>query len=189
MLPQKTDRETPFFITVIYLLLTTGLFVFVILHAFRMDITHDEAFSFYLEKINYFKAMTGTANTHWLNSFFMKIFNLIFGDKPGWLRLQSILAFPFFALGFYTLSSPIKNQLLRLSLYCLVLFNPYLLDFFSLARGYGMALAFQVWMVVFLVKAIVAIKFIYKTWLTIFLLAALSIASNLSFLYSVLGVL
>ncbi|WP_315821725.1 hypothetical protein [Paraflavitalea speifideaquila] len=83
----------------LYVLATLVLWGFVWIHAFSMDMTHDEAYSFRLIKTNYFIALFGTANTHWLNSFFLEIFNRVFGDGPGWLRLHSVLAFPFFAWG------------------------------------------------------------------------------------------
>ncbi len=83
----------------LYALVTLALWGFVWAHAFGMDMTHDEAYSYRLVKTNYFIAMFGTANTHWLNTIFMEVFNNLFGDGPGWLRLHSVLAFPFFCLG------------------------------------------------------------------------------------------
>lgn len=165
-----------------------SLWIFVILHAFNMLITIDEAYSFFLVKTNYYRAMPGHANTHWLNSFFIKLFSLILGDSPGLIRLHSVLAFPFFAAGIFRLSAHISNTFLRLLFYCLILFNPYILDFFSLARGYGMALTFQVWMLIFFIKAASEKNFDYKSWLFSFVCSALSIASNLSYFYSVLGI-
>lgn len=170
----------------LYVLVTLVLWVFVWVHAFSMDITHDEAYSFRLVKTNYFIAMFGTANTHWLNTFFMEIFNMVFGDAPGWLRLHSILAFPFFSLAIYRLGRLIKGLPTQLIFYALVLFNPYVLDFFSLARGYGLALTFQAWSLVYFVKAGQA-TFKYRAWLLVFILNALTIAANLSYFYTVVG--
>lgn len=173
---------------IIPFILLAVLSILVALHAFRMEITHDEAYSFLLMKTDYIKAMLGTANTHWLNSLFMKIFNLVFGNSPGWMRLQSVLAFPFFAWGIIRLSTFLKSPLLGLGFICSILLNPYLLDFFSLARGYGMALTFQVWTVIFLVNALAQDHFIYKKWFLVFCFSTLSIASNFTYLYSVLGI-
>ena len=170
----------------LYVLVTLVLWVFVWMHAFSMDITHDEAYSFRLVKTNYFIAMFGTANTHWLNSFFMKIFNLVFGDAPGWLRLHSILAFPLFSLAVFRLGRLINGLPVQLIFYALVLFNPYVLDFFSLARGYGLALTFQAWSLVYFVKASGS-AFNYRAWLMVVAMSALAIASNLSYFYTVIG--
>jgi len=68
-----------------------------------------------------------------------------------------------------------------------VLFNPYVLDFFSLARGYGLALTFQAWdtdAAEHLNKPFEA-----RNWKVILLLSAFILASNLSYLYSVMDFL
>lgn len=148
--------------------------------------THDEAYSFRLVKTNYFIAMFGSANTHWLNSFFMEIFNMVFGDAPGWLRLHSVLAFPFFSLGIYRLGQLIKGLPAQVIFYGLILFNPYLLDFFSLARGYGLAMTFQAWSLVYFIKA-GQHEFRYRNWLLVLIMNTLAIGSNLSYFYTVVG--
>ncbi len=165
-----------------------AVWLFVIIHAFRMDITNDEAYSFFLIKTNYYRAMPGTANTHWLNSFFMKVFNVLFGNQPGFLRLHSVLSFPFFAFGMFRLSGLIKNRLTQIVSCSILLFNPYILDFFSLARGYAMALTFQVWLIIFLLEAVRSDSFEYKKWLRVLLFAVLMIGANLSYFYSFVGV-
>jgi hypothetical protein len=171
---------------IVYLLVTLAIWLFVRVHAFYLDMTHDEAYSFKLIKTNYFTAMFGSANTHWLNSFFMEILNMVFGDAPGWLRLHSVMAFPFFAWAIYRLGKLIKGIPARIIFYALILFNPYVLDFFSLARGYGLAMTFQAWGLVYFIKATTN-EFRYRTWLWVFLLNALAIASNLSYFYTVVG--
>jgi hypothetical protein len=88
-------------------------FVYVILRAVNLQITHDEAWSFRLVDIFYLNAMGGVANTHWLNSFFIKIWTLILGNEPWMLRIHSILSFlvySYFLFRFY------KNLLIFLPL-------------------------------------------------------------------------
>jgi hypothetical protein len=150
-----------------------------------MDITYDESYSFRLIR-NQFRALPGSPNNHWLNSFFMKLFNILFGYEPGYLRLHSILSFPFFAHGIYRLTPFIKNQAAQVAFYCLAIFNPFVIDFFSLARGYAMAVTFQVWAILFLVQAASNI-FSYRQWLRIIIVSAFSIAANLSYVYTVIG--
>jgi hypothetical protein len=163
------------------------LWIFVWIHAFNMDLTHDEAYSFKLIKTNYYRAMPGSANTHWLNSFFMKLFSLLFGDAPGYLRLHLVLAFPFFAQAIYRLALLIDQKSGQFVFYCLVLFNPYLLDFFSVARGYGLALLFQAWTLLLLIQA-ARTPFQYRKWVAVAAVAALAIGANLSYLYTVIGI-
>ncbi len=184
----KPGKHSLSYFTIFHYITLCVLWGFVICHAFTMFITNDEAYSFFLMKTNYLKAMVGTANTHWLNSIFMKIFNLVFGNDIGYMRIQSIIVFPFFAIGVFKLSHFIQNIFLQIAFYCLVLFNPYILDYFSLARGYALALTFQVWMIIFFLEATSSKEFIYKKWLAVFVCGLLSIASNFSYLYSFLGV-
>lgn len=171
---------------ILHLLVTLILWVFVWVHGFTIDMTHDEAYSYRLVKTNYFIAMFGTANNHWLNTFFMEIFNMVFGDEPGVLRLQCILAFPFFAFAIYRLSTLIKGIPGQLIFYALVLFNPYILDFFSLARGYCLAMTFQAWSIVYFVKA-AQTSFQFRAWLMVIIMNALAIAANVSYFYTVAG--
>lgn len=162
------------------------LWIFIWQHAFNMDITYDESYSFRLIR-NEFKAMPGSPNNHWLNSFFMKLFNILFGNDPGYLRLHSILSFPFFAHGIYRLTPFIRNQAAQFIFYCIAIFNPFVLDFFSLARGYAMAVTFQVWTILFLIQA-ASNTFSYRQWLRIVIIMAFSIAANLSYVYTAIGV-
>jgi hypothetical protein len=168
----------------IVLLLT----VLIAWHAWRMEITNDEAYSFFLLKTNYLRALVATANTHWLNSLFMKIFSTLLGNAPFCLRIQSIIAFPFFAYGIFQVSSFVKIPIFRRFFYFIVLFNPYLLDYFALARGYGMALCFSVWMVVYLQRALSLPSFSFGIWTRVWGCALLTLASNFSWLYMVMGV-
>lgn len=179
-----TQLQRP--LLLVYALAALVLWVFVWVHAFNMDIIHDEAYSFRLIKTNYFIAMFGSANTHWLNSFFMELFNMVWGDAPGWLRLHSVLAFPFFAWAIYRLGQLITGLPVRVIFYALVLFNPFIVDFFALARGYGLAMTFQAWSIVYFVKAASGV-FRYRNWLLVLLMNTLAIGSNLSYFYTVVG--
>ena len=60
-----------------------------------ISITNDEAYSFYLVKTNYINALVGTANTHWVNSFFIKLETLVLGNEVWMWRLHMLF---FFAL-------------------------------------------------------------------------------------------
>jgi hypothetical protein len=154
-----------------------------------MQITHDEARSFFLVKTNYYRALAGTANTHWLNSFFIKIWSLVLGNAPGLIRIHLLIAFPFFAIGIFKLADYIPNRSAQLLFCCFVLLNPYVLDFFAVARGYGLALTFQAWLLLYFIKAAMSEQYDHKQWLKVFILSVFMIASNLSYLYSLLAVM
>ncbi|WP_133055367.1 hypothetical protein [Niastella koreensis] len=169
-----------------HLVAATFVWVFVWRHACKMDIVYDEASSFRLLKMGIYRALPGVANTHWLNSFFMRL-TMTFNDSVVCLRLHSIIAFPFFAHGIYRLATHIKNSGAQLAFYCLAIFNPYVLDFFSLARGYGMAITFQAWTILFVIKA-VQTEFNYRLWLRVVILSALTLGANLSYQYTVMAI-
>lgn len=174
-------------LTWLFLLSTIGVWIFVWQHACNMDMTNDEAYSFILIKIHRYRGMPGTANTHWLNSILMKLWSIILGDHPLSLRLHSVLAFPFFTYAIYRLGLLIKNIPAQILFYCLLVLNPYVLDFFALARGYGLAITFQAWSFLLFCSAVQQ-HFSYRLWLRIALLSAFALAANLSYLYMVLGI-
>ncbi|MFT3824610.1 MAG: hypothetical protein QM731_11845 [Chitinophagaceae bacterium] len=186
-MPDKKISITPFLLFHITAVVCIGIFV--CWHAFTMGIAFDETYSLKLVKEHYYRAMPGSANTHWLNTFFMIIEHSIFGDSRGWLRLHSILAFPFFAHGVYVLLKNNKNLFIAFAGYCFIVFNPYLIDFFSLARGYSLALTFQAWMLVYLIRAGSQQRFVSREWLLVLLFSALSVASNLTYVYSAITAL
>ena len=176
--------QQPFFL--FHLVAATFVWMFVWRHACVMDIVYDEACSFRLLKMGVYRALPGVANTHWLNSFFMRL-TMTFNESVICLRLHSIIAFPFFAHGIYRLAMHIKNGGAQLAFYCLAVFNPYVLDFFSVARGYGMAITFQTWTLLFLIKA-VQTDFNYRQWLYVVILSTLTLGANLSYQYTVMAI-
>lgn len=125
------------------------LFFYVAYRAMTLSLTHDEAGTTDLLALTYqdiigsSKAFT-SANNHILNSWLMKLSVAWFGDVEWALRLPNVLAFPVYfwasrkLISF--LSSDTVIQFLILIIFCA---HPYVIDFFSLCRGYGLALAFQ----------------------------------------------
>jgi hypothetical protein len=70
------------------------------------------------------------------------------------LRFPNVLAFLVYGIAVWLILKPWKNNpLLYFSGCGLLLLNPYMIDFFSLARGYGLALAFGLMAIYFFVKA------------------------------------
>jgi len=81
------------------------------------------------------------ANNHFLNSFLIKLFSFFFGDSLFVARLPNVLAFLLYLFFSYRITS--QNLPASIGVICFVLLscNPFLLDFFSLARGYGLSFA------------------------------------------------
>lgn len=84
------------------------------------------------------------ANTHYLNSLLMAGCMKVFGYSEFSLRLPNLIALFFFILFTYRITRFIDNKVLSWCFFLLLNLNPFLLDFFSLARGYGLSIALMV---------------------------------------------
>ncbi|MCE3277841.1 MAG: hypothetical protein K0S44_32 [Bacteroidetes bacterium] len=118
------------------------LFLYVAVRANNLSLTYDEIISF--ETLNGFSLSTmgESANYHILNSLLMKASTALLGDSAFVIRLPNVLAFIIYLFASIKIATLIKPEY---KTYILVLLTamPFLLDFFSLARGYGMGLAFM----------------------------------------------
>lgn len=112
-----------------------SLFILIIFKAKNTEITVDEAYSFlnYSYVGNYLNI--GIANNHILNSYLMYLFQNI-GYSELILRLPNILFGLIYLLVVFQISKRTKNYIFSSALLFL---NPYLIDFFSIARGYGIS--------------------------------------------------
>jgi hypothetical protein len=128
------------------------LFAYVALRAARLPITWDEAYN-YLEFTRQgvlwptrLRAMS--ANNHYLTTWLSLLTTTAFGVSALALRLPTLAAYVLFLYYTARLAAELPSPALRGSAFLVLNLNPYLLDFFSLARGYGIAyglLAGSVW--------------------------------------------
>ena len=118
---------------IISLLIFIGFSTFIFYKAFITEITVDEAYSFlnysYVENV----LNIGIANNHLLNSYLVTLFQN-FGYSEIFLRLPNVIFGWIYIALVINVSLKSKNYLL--SLFLLIL-NPYVIDFFSISRGYG----------------------------------------------------
>lgn len=120
------------------------LLAYTAIRAAVLCITWDEAFS-YLEFarsgivfINKdFNTMS--ANDHVLNTALMIVCTKLFGLSEFILRIPALLAHLLFLVFSAKLVKGLGSYWLVISAFIIVNINPYLLDFFSLARGYGLS--------------------------------------------------
>ncbi len=108
------------------------------------------------------------------------------GDKLFAMRILSLAAFPLYAAGVFKIAQTFKNQWFALALYALLLLNPYALQFFALARGYGLAMAIQAWLIYELRVTSCGLR--VASWYKIGHLCLLMMLANFSYLYTVFGV-
>src|ERR1035437_6526820 len=142
---KKTQQGNFLLLVVLFFLL-----FYVVYRAYYLSFTHDEALSFEIILGN--KAFSETANNHFLNTFLMSICYKFFGSSEFSLRLPNIFGFILYAFACFELLKN-KNIFIILVGISFLLLNPYLIDFFSLARGYGLALGFFMLSLLYLLKA------------------------------------
>lgn len=159
------------------------LLLYVIYKAATTSFTHDESYSFlkyvhqpFMDIISYKTAYT---NNHILNSVLMKYSEVFFGNSEFALRLPNVLAFVLYL--FFVFSFLNKNcKSLLVPGFILFTVHPYLLDFFSLARGYGLSIAFMTMSIYYLVESL---KTPSRSNLSLFNMAAFfAVFSNFSML-------
>ncbi|MEO5569395.1 MAG: hypothetical protein ABIT08_17215 [Bacteroidia bacterium] len=127
----------------ILFILSVLLFLYVAVRSYMLSFTWDEAYS-YLEFINkglfspfYFNGTA--ANNHLLNTWLSYVTSSLFGINEFNLRIPNLLAYILFLFFTAKISNEFSSPLLRISSFLILNLNPYLIDFFSLSRGYGLA--------------------------------------------------
>ncbi len=121
--------------------LTLFLFVIVLIRAAAIEITYDEAYTYLKYTDQPLACLTPSlANNHPLNSFLIYLVRAVTKIDYNELiiRLPNVLAFGLYQWMAFRLSTLFKHKGL---LFALLSLNFYLLEFFSLARGYGLSSA------------------------------------------------
>lgn len=129
-------------------LLAVCLFIYVFYRAATLSFTHDEALSYTI--VQGVDVYTQTANHHWLNTVLMGVCSQLFGDAEWSLRLPNVLSFGVYALAVIGILRFSKQTWIQLIGAALLLGNPLLIEFFSLARGYGLSIAWMTAAIYFL---------------------------------------
>jgi len=136
-----------FCLPTIYVSLSSLIFFYGLFRVFNVCLTYDEAWTLKsfvplktIEIINFTKC---DANNHILNTLLVKLFIFIGNENLFYSRLSSLLSFIIYLIYSYKISRllPVYSGIL---LFVLFIFNPFLLDFFGLARGYSIGIAFQI---------------------------------------------
>lgn len=136
--PTRTERAV--FIAAVGLVL-----LYAALRAVTVPITHDEAMTFftYVETGDLLPFLSHwDAGNHVLCTALGWVGHTLFGLHAWALRLPSVLAFLLYAGYAWRWGLRVSDRLVRHCLWAALLLTPYLLEFFSLFRGYGLAMAF-----------------------------------------------
>ena len=179
---QQSYKKIPFQL-ILTMLSGLGLLLYIIYKASHTSFTHDESYTYthyvhqnFMDIISY---KTPYLNNHILNTLCVKYSEELFGSSEISLRLGSIIAFVIYSV--FTISLFYKCcPKFILPFYVILSFNPYLLDFFSLARGYGLSIAFMLMSIYYISKYFITEK---KVDLILFNVGAgFSVLSNFSML-------
>lgn len=157
----------------------SALWSYALVRANMLSFTHDESLSYTIFTGDEPRILT--SNHHHLNTWSMQLCNSLFGPSELSLRFGSLVAFALFLWGGLFLIKSASGKLVQWAGLALLLLNPFILDFFSLARGYSWAMAGAMGMLISLYGLSVSTGGRAAPWLrTGFLSAALAILGNLA---------
>jgi hypothetical protein len=131
------------------LLISVALLSYTIIRACSVPFTHDESYTYLYASHNSFMEIISnrtaqvSANNHILNTLFMKLWDNTIGSSEITLRLHSLFAHALYLLFTFLLLKNFRSSFMIIMGFILLNINPYLLEFFSLARGYAMAISFM----------------------------------------------
>jgi len=135
---EQTSRAVVFALGLLF-------FGYVALRAARVAITFDEVQSFYDYVQKGFSGLFrfDSANNHFLNTLVVWLVSRITGTGKFVLRLPSLLAYVLYLVFCGRILKRYAPPFIVVFGFVLLNANPYMLDFFSLSRGYGLALGFM----------------------------------------------
>jgi len=147
-----TNRlKAPALSTIVLILCSAGLLACSIYRAATYSFTHDESLTFAI--FTWEPAWGTTTNHHLLNTWAVECWSILFGNSELALRLHTLVAHGIYLAAGLAILKRLRHPVLQFSGFVLLNLNPFMLDFFFLARGYGMALAFEMAGLYFLVCA------------------------------------
>jgi len=177
------------------LILTCFGIAFLILYrAYIIPFTHDESSTWLNLRYQnvwgcfFTPACWKSANNHWLNTILLQLSGNIGGELPLVLRMPNVLAgWSYVLCAALLVTQYLKNHWSQLFGFSLVTFHFYLLDFFSLARGYGLMVACVIWAAYCLLQYSQKIELKWLLWMIFSLF--LSLLANFTALISVASIL
>ena len=168
---------------IIIILIGLSVLSFIVTKSNIASFTHDESFTYnhYVHQ-SYFKIIFHTdpyTNNHLLNTILVKASEQLFGSSEMALRLPNILMLIVFFIYTWLLIRR-NNLLIGIVVFGLMFTNNALIDFYGLARGYGLSIAFMVMSIYHLISSFNKNKI--KNFLLFNITALLSILSNFTIL-------
>src|ERR1051326_1907428 len=161
------------------------LFCYTAFRACTLSFSWDESYS-YLEFVRHHwwlphEFNTMAANDHLLNTWLMKICASLFGIYELSLRLPNLAAHLLYLFFSAKIAMQMGKNFLPILTFILLNFNPYLLDFFSAARGYGLSMGLMMASLYFIFSFANGDKKIFPLFGAVFF-SALAALANLTLL-------
>lgn len=134
------------------------MLIYTAYRAYSLSFTHDESYSFNhyvsssVSDIFTYNLNPVIANSHILNTLSMKWLSGILGNSEFVLRLHSVLAHVLYLIFTYLILKETQSKFILVFGFIILNCNPFLLDFFSLARGYALSISFMVVSCYYLIK-------------------------------------
>jgi len=180
----------------ISLLVLGAAFIYAFLRAYRIPIGHDEAITFLFandlgwQQI-FLYAHDEKANNHLLNTILIKLFLGLFGNKEIVIRLPALLGLLLYLYSAYRILNLFTKRHVLVVGVSLLALQVYLLDYFSVARGYALSLGFFLLGFYYVLKTIgmEEDKQQFRYMLLSAILLSFSVLSNLAWLNPFLGIL
>jgi hypothetical protein len=130
---------------ILFGLIASALFVYEVLRAARISITFDEAATYmsYLSSSVFAVFDLRAANNHFLYTFLARLSGIFAGSSELSLRLPSLLGYLLYLGSSWAILNRFFGRFMALSGFLFLNLNPFVLDYFSLGRGYGLSLGFE----------------------------------------------
>lgn len=167
----------------VFLALSALLFAGSVYRAATYPFVHDESLSFAI--FTWEPPFRDVANHHWLNTWTMEASARLFGSSELALRLPNLLAHLVYLGCGLALLRRLREPAVQCGAFVALQLNPFLLDYFCLARGYGLGLAALSVSLVLLARAVEEAALDRRRRLLLGALAAGAVAvlANFSFLF------
>jgi len=144
--------------------LTAGAVLFFIAfevaRAARVPLTYDEAATYlrYISAgfLSVFKF--DVATNHFLNTLLTKLFYVAGGDSELVLRMPNLIGYGMYLAFSLLILRAVGHRTIAFAGFMLLNLNPYVLDYFSLSRGYGLSLGFLMGAIFFLLKFLTRLR-------------------------------
>lgn len=145
-----------------YTLVFTPLLVYVVFRAYSVGVTYDESWTLrWFVDLPFMQALNCSpcnANNHLLNTLLIKLMFVFGNDSLFAARIPNVLAFLLYGYFAFRVCSQYLSFRFGIIAFLIVLCNPFVLDFFSLARGYGLAMGFQMMSIYYFISFFKSLK-------------------------------